>query len=205
MQLKLTRTLVLTLMIVCLAAVAAEAQGNWRPGDFGSMRVRIGLFQPDGESRYWDEKFFDWTGSIDDFEDFSIGVDYVWQVGRSSGLAFGFDYYEGETTQAYRDYVDESGHDIYHGTILETTELTAAWILRLGGRHSSVSPYVGAGGGFVWWRLREAGRFIDFSDQLSPEIIHAAYESDGSALEAFLLAGLEFPMSDRWSFVAEGR
>lgn len=196
----LTHAVVLASMLG--AAGAAHAQGSWRSGDLGSFRIRMGLNQPRCESTYWDDKFADFTGSCSDFDDFVWGADYVWRIGRSSGLMLGTSYYRGRTTQAYIDWVDASGRDIAHSTTAQTWDLTAAFVVRLG--RGNVVPYLGLGGGFVNYTLEENGSFIDFGDPELP-IVSAWYRTSGWTAEGFGLVGVDIPVGYRWSFFAEGR
>jgi hypothetical protein len=196
------RALTLAIAIAALWSVAAEAQGNWQPGDFGSWRFYLGLFEPEANSQYWDETFEIFTGSPSDFEDFIFGGDYLWRTSRYGGVLFGGSLYEGRATQAYIDWVDADGYDISHTTTLELADLTAAYVLRVG--RGGVRPYVGAGGGLLWWKLREEGSFIDFGDPQYP-IIYASYRADGTTWELFALAGIDFRLAHRWSFFFEGR
>jgi hypothetical protein len=197
-----SRRIVILTVALLAGSVAAEAQGNWRPGDFGSVRVRLGLFEPAGDSQYWDDKFMDFTGSTSDFQDVALGFDYLWRTSRNAGVLFGTSFYGGSTTQAYRDYVDQSGRDIRHVTALDLWDLTAALVWRLGDR--GIVPYLGIGGGFVYWQLEESGDFIDFGDPDLP-ILVARYTSSGWAFEGLGLVGLDVPLGYRWSFFAEGR
>ena len=196
------RPLALVVAIVALWSVSAEAQGNWQPGDFGSWRFYLGLFEPEASSQYWDDTFEVFTGSPSDFEDFVIGADYLWRTSRHGGLLFGGSIYEGRATQAYIDWVDAEGRDIAHTTTLELMDFTAAYVLRFG--RGSVQPYLGGGGGLLWWRLREEGSLIDFVDPEYP-IIYASYRADGTTWELFALAGIDFRLSRSWSFFFEGR
>ena len=156
--------LALTASVAALAASGAAAQGNWQPGDFGSARVRLGLFMPDGDSEYWHDTEASFTGSVDDFEDLTLGFDYVWRFNGHSGLMFSTSFYQGETTRAYRDYVDDQGNEIRHVNELDTADLTAAWLVQAGGHNSPVRPYFGLGGGFLFWNLSEEGWWINFAD-----------------------------------------
>ena len=185
-----------------LIAVNAEAQGNWNPGDFGSVRFYLGLFEPRADSQYWDDTFDVFTGSPSDFEDFIFGADYFWNTSRNAGVLFGVSFYEGTATQSYIDWVDAEGRDISHLTSLRMSDLTAAYVLRFG--RSALRPYLGAGVGLNWWQLREEGSFIDFADEELP-IVYASYRADSTTWEAFALAGLDFRLSYRWSFFFEGR
>ncbi len=197
-----TRAIVGALIIVAVSAVAAEAQGNWRPGDFGSFRLRFGLFEPDAESQYWDDKFADFTGSPSNFEDFVWGADYLWRTSKSAGFMFGTSFYSGATTQAYREWVDAYGGDIRHTTSLDLWDMSAAFVWRLG--RGRVAPYLGVGGGFVYWKLAESGSFIDFGDPELP-IIFATYQASGWTYEGLGFVGLDVGLGYRWSFFAEAR
>ncbi|MCU0235022.1 MAG: hypothetical protein MUE90_13450 [Thermoanaerobaculales bacterium] len=197
-----TRVLVIAAALCGLAAADAAAQGNWQPGDFGAVRLRLGVFTPQGSSEFWDDYFSDFTGSTDDLEDLSFGADYLWRTSRSSGLLFGMSFYEGSTTVAYRDWVDADGFDIRHATELSLTDLSAAYVVRAGGR--GAHPYIGAGGGLLWWRFLEEGEFIDFGDPELP-IVWASYLADGLTWELFALAGLEVPLAPSWGAFFEGR
>ncbi len=190
------------LALACLWTVHAEAQGNWQPGDFGSWRFYGGMFQPAADSQFWDEDFDTFTGSASSFDDLVFGTDYLWRTSRYGGVLFGVSFYEGTATQAYIDYVDGDGGDISHTTSLGLADLTAAYVVRFGS--ATVRPYVGAGGGFVWWRLREEGYFIDFADDDLP-IVFATYQADQVTWELLALAGIDFRLSRQWSFFFEGR
>jgi hypothetical protein len=192
----------LTFVLVSLWAAGVEAQGNWQPGDFGSWRFYLGTFEPEGDSQYWDESFDVFTGSASDFEDLVFGADYLWLTSRNAGLLFGVSAFDGRATQYYKDWTDADGFDIGHATTLDLVDLTAAYIIRFGS--GSVRPYVGGGGGLLWWELREEGSFIDFGDPEMP-VIYAAYLADGTTWELLALAGVDIRLSHRWSFFFEGR
>jgi hypothetical protein len=189
-------------LIVAGLATDAAAQGNWKPGDFGSFRLRLGIFEPDASSQYWDDKFRDFTGSPSSFKDLLFGMDYMWRTSKNSGFLFGTSFYSGKATQSYRDWVDEFGNDISHTTSLDLWDISAAFVLRLG--RGSVVPYLGIGGGFVYWDLRESGYFIDFGIPEQP-IIYSGFRADGWTYEGFGLVGLDMALGFRWSFFVEAR
>ncbi len=196
------RAFILAIAIAALWSVSAEAQGNWRPGDFGSWRFFMGIFEPTASSQYWDETLEVFSGSGSDFEDLVFGTDYLWRTSRHGGVLFGVSFYDGKTTQAYLDWVDLEDNDIAHLTTLGLADVSAAYVVQLG--RSSIRPYLGAGGGLLWWRLTEEGSFIDFGDDELP-IIFASYRADSTTWELFALAGFDFRLSHRWSFFFEGR
>ncbi len=188
----------------CLLSLApvAEAQSSWNPGDWGSIRFRLGLYEPAGDSNYWNEKFDVWTGEAEDFQDLVWGMDGLWMAAPTWGLQFGTSWYQGGTTQSYRDWVDDSGREISHRAELSTWDLTAAWIFKPF-QGSSVRPYFGVGGGLLAWQLLEYGDFIDFGDDGS--VVYGSYRDDGTTFMAFGVAGLEFFSRYGWSFFVEGR
>lgn len=190
-------------LLVAAVSLPAFAHGRWQAGDTGRVRLRLGIFEPDAESRYWSDKFRDFTGSAADLEDTSFGVDLQWRLNRSLSLMFGGSIHDGDTVQAYRDWVDADGFEIRHLTTLETWDLTAILVWQPL-RGSSVSPYVGFGGGFLWWRLTESGDFIDFVDPDLP-IVTAAYRADGATWETVAVAGVDVPLGYQWSFFGEAR
>lgn len=202
MRTAMTRALVIAAALCGFAVGEVAAQGNWQPGDFGSLRFRLGVFEPSGDSQFWDDYFTDFTGSPSSFEDVVFGVDYLWRTSRNAGLLFGGSFYKGSTTVAYRDWQRLEGGEITHLVTLELSDLTAAYVWRFGDR--GARPYLGAGGGLLWWKFREDGEFIDFGDPDLP-IVFASYLADDITWEAFALAGFDVPLGYSWSFFFEGR
>lgn len=199
------KTTILVTVAVLLMPTVSEAQYRpYQPGDSGSVRILLGQFDPDCDSQYWDEKFTDFTGSAKDFEDYIFQVDYRFPLSHGTALLFGLGWYEGATTQAYRDYVDAGGNDISHKTALSTGDLSMAWIFEFGQRRNAVTPYIGLGAGYLWWELEEAGDFIDFGDPDLP-IFNARYRSTGSTWELFAVVGVDFRISHSASLVVQAR
>ncbi|MCP4897536.1 MAG: hypothetical protein GY906_11240 [bacterium] len=198
------RAMVLALLITAVCAVDAEAQRSYRPGDNGTARLRFGLFEPNADSRYWDDKFADFTGKPSDFRDFFMGFDYIWRLNSTSGIVFGLGFYEGKASQAYKDWTDAGGRDVSHRTSLRTGEMTIAWVLQFGRRGVQITPYIGVGGGFMWYTFEEAGSFIDFGDPELP-IFNAAYRATGNEPMYFGLIGLDIPAGHTFGIVIEGR
>ena len=201
-----TKGMYIVCLIGCLLGftAVADAQGSWSAGDSGSIRFRLGLFEPEADSSYWDEKFEVWTGNPEDFQDVVWGVDGMWMISPTSGLLFGSSWYQGSTTQAYRDWVDNAGRDVSHRTELTTWDLTVAWVFKpLKG--AAVRPYFGIGGGLLSWRLLEYGDFIDFGSQGDGSVVYGTYGDNGTTFMAVGIVGVEFFSRNPWSFFLEGR
>lgn len=193
-------------LTLLLAATPAAAQGGaYRSaGGDSELRFRVGSFEPDAGSVYWDDVFFDFTGSPSSFEDTVAGLDFIHWLGPHLGLMLSGSGYETSVSQAYRDFEDASGRDIRHVTNFEVATASIGLIYGFGGRRGSVRPYIGAGGGFYDWTLEETGDFIDFS---GPEatIFSDSFFTDGTTFGTYLLAGIDIPLGDAWSVFAEGR
>jgi hypothetical protein len=198
----LVRSLIPLTAIVILATDSAEAQRGWQPQPVGQLRFRLGVSEPAGSSDGWDRVFEGFTGSPADLQDFVWAGDFLLSTGRRSGVLFGFSYYSGSTTSGYEDWVADDGSEIRHTTSLTISDLSAAWVFRFSDR--GISPYLGIGGGFLWWTLTDEGYFIDFGSADLP-VFWAWYGARGSTWEVFGLAGVDIPLSPVWSFVVEGR
>src|SRR6185503_20950295 len=91
----------------------------------------LGSFRPEGDSQYWDDKFEAFTGKISDFEDTSLGVDYLLNMTPQLSLMFTGSGYEGQADQAYRRFQDTRGNDIVHTTTLEINTATVGLVFHL--------------------------------------------------------------------------
>ena len=169
----------------------------------GEFRLWGGAFRPEGDSDYWNDKKLDFTGDASDFESAIGGIDYLMGLNNNLSLMFSGTYFQGDTTQSYRDFVDNRGDRIRHDTTLDIGSVTAGLVFHLAGPDSPVIPYIGAGGGAYFWRLEENGDFIDFNH--NNDIFNARLKSDGTAFGGYGLVGLEAPISRSLSIFAEGR
>jgi opacity protein-like surface antigen len=195
--------------LLAVAALPASAQyrshsdyGSDRDGEF---RLRLGAFQPDGNSQYWDGIRHDFTGSSTrDFQAPDFGLDYILPLNGPLNLIFSGSIYQGSSTNSYRNFADNFGNRIRHDTTLDIASLTAGLLVRLAPRRSPVQPYIAVGGGVYPWRLKESGDFVDFSTP-NNTIFSADLKSDGNAFGYYGLLGLEVPVSRRVNLFVEGR
>ncbi len=195
----------LAVAVAVLAGAPLEAQrhrGHWSNDE--AMRVQIGEFEPRGDSTYWDDVAFDFTGDEDDFTDLAVGVSWAKYLGPRMGVQIGGLFYQGIEDLGYRDFVDDTGREIVHETRLETSHLTLGFLLSLVDRDAPIVPYIGAGGGLYLWNLVEEGDFIDFSGA-ELAIFDDFFEDDGEELGWYYLVGLEVPVSRSVRLFAEGR
>jgi hypothetical protein len=196
------------LAVLCAVALVAAAQPaaaqTSRPYNAypNTIKLRAGIFQPNGDSQYWDQREIDFTGDEDDFEDTIFGVDYVHMFTERIGVLVSASLYEGDNTAAFLDFVDDFGDDIVHDTTLEITQFDLGLVYHLLRRDATVSPYLGGGIGFYGYDLEESGDFIDFSNF---EIFTGTFDASGSTVGGFFLAGLEIPLGDQFAIFGEAR
>ncbi len=204
------RILMLTVTLTLLGSLAwAQGPVHRRAGlaaaaEHGAFRVRLGYFEPEGGSAYWDEAERYFTGGASDMGDVLGALEYVRRLSPSSSLVWTVSFWDGDTAQSYRDWTDASGFPVTHTTTLEMDQLTVAWVLDLSPRPAPAVPYVGIGGGLYFWELREEGEFIDFGVDPA-EIVPARYQDSGTAPGLFAVAGIEFMVSPGWSLITEAR
>ena len=197
--------LFVTLLVVfCLSASAASAQRAYGHQALNQFRLQLGAQTPDGDSVYWDDKRADFTGSPDDFEDVAFAVDYRRFINPLVAIQISAEAYEGDSTQEYLDFVDESGDPIIHTTTIDQDSFGLGVAFFPAGRDHLFIPYVGVGGEIVSWRLTEVGDFIDFAVD-EPTVINDLFVDEHEAFGYYLQAGVEFAFGDGWALFAEGR
>ena len=114
------RSTPLLLAIAVLVALPAAAQsgGSYRgPGaPRNILRFELGLFTPRGAGDYFPDKELEFSGTADDFEDLSVGFDYLRLLNERLGALVSTTYWEGSARQSYLDFTDLAGAPIRHTT-----------------------------------------------------------------------------------------
>jgi hypothetical protein len=127
-------------------------------------------------------------------------------------LAGGVEFGKSSTGSEYRSFVDNDRLPIEQETSLRQTNLTASLrmsliprgreVSRLAWVPSTVTPYIGVGGGMVWYELRQVGDFVDFVDL---SVFPAQLTSRGWAPSAHVLGGVDVKVWRRVYVTMEGR
>lgn len=191
-------------LVLMVASLPATAQSRRSFSYDNSLRISAGVFEPEGDSEYWEDAELDFAGEASDFEDLTLSIDYVRELRGNLRLVVGGSIYEGSDTLAYRDFVDTNDDPIVHDTTLTIAAATLGLEFRLAPRTSPVVPYLGAGAGLYSWSLEESGDFVDFG--VTPlEIFSADFDDDGVTAGYWLAAGLDVPVSSSLTFFARGR
>ena len=193
------------LLILGLPAAAQPHDPRYYPYYSGELRMHLGSFQPSGDSEYWHSINSDFTNADpSDFEDLSFGMDYLFPLNEHMSIIFSGSWYEGRSTNSYRNFLDDFDNRIRHDTTLDIASGTVGLFFHILPRGTAVQPYVAVGGGIYPWRLEENGDFVDTSRPTLP-IFHSHLNSSGTAFGYYGLVGLDVPITRIFSIYAEGR
>lgn len=192
----------LPLAIVLLAVLASPAHAQ--SPDFlfgkphGTVAFRSGWFFARAGSDLFTFVQDRLTVSKKDFNAPALGVDVDAPVGSRLSIMYGFEYSGSSKDSEYRNLVDNKRLPITQTTQMRELNLSAGVKLALTppGRGisahawipSAVTPYVGAGGGALWYKFHQAGDFVDFADD---SVFPKTYDSRGWAPSAHVLGGVD--------------
>jgi hypothetical protein len=170
----------------------------------GGLDLRLGAFFPDEESNLFIDDRVLYTVDKGDWSGFTGGIEYNAQVAPHIEVGIHVDGY-GETLHtSYRGFTDDSGREIFQTLKLHIVPVGMTVRFIAGGHHSRIRPYIGIGGGLIYWEYEEFGDFIDFDDP-AMEVIPDAFVSDGLTGGGHATAGLRVGLNHDFSLVAEGR
>jgi hypothetical protein len=147
-----------------------------------------------------------------DFSGLAGGGDVSFRLSPRLDLMIGAEYTGRVKQSEFRDLVGTDDLPIEQRTRFERAPLAANLKLYLvpKGRTigsfawvpSKVAPYVGAGGGAMWYRFRQNGDFVDYQTN---EIYSDFLESAGWAPLAQGLAGVDVAVTPRFAVTGEAR
>ena len=147
-----------------------------------------------------------------DFRAPSFGGDVLVSVAPRVDLDFGLSYSAWKKPSEFRDFVGTDNLPIQQTTSLARVPLTAGARFYLASPGRSIGsyawipnkfvPYVGAGGGMMWYRLRQTGEFIDFQ---TSDVFPDEFESSGWTGTAHAMVGADYSLTPRLALTGEGR
>ena len=148
------------------------------------------------------------------FDRAGFAVDYGMAFSPRAEVVIGVETNRASVPSEYRDLVDNNRQPIEQTTSLTELNLTGnvrfallprgreigrfAWVPR------AVVPYVGAGGGMLWYRFQQDG---DFVDALDPRrvIFTDVFRAQGWTPSAQLFGGVDVRLHGRWFLTLDGR
>ena len=124
----------------------------------------------------------------------------------------GFDLARKTVPSEYRGFVDNNLQPIEQDTSLRQNSFTGSVRFALVPRGRAVGsyawiptrvqPYVGGGGGFVFWEFKQVGDFIDVGDG---SVFTDTFVSSGASLSGHLLGGIDIQIYKRLFLTTEAR
>lgn len=208
----------LAMGVAFVIAVWSPAAAQDRTPDFlfgrpdGWAGIRTGqLFARAGSDWY---RFVTNELTVDrqDFRAADVSADLGITVSRRADIVAGLGFTHRSVGSEYRRFVDNNRLPIEQDTRVQTVSLTGGIRYALWDRGREVGqlayvprrvvPFVGAGGGALWYRLEQTGDFVDFVDL---SVFGSTFESKGWAPTAHLLAGVDVRVARRLLVTVDGR
>ena len=197
---------------------AAPQRGGRRDPDFlfGPPRRWVGVRGSWLFARA-DSEIFDFTRDLltiekNDFDAPVVAFDLGLVIKPQLDAVFAVEFSRASVVSEYREFVDENDVPIAQETRLTQVQLSGSLKTYLSSRGravsqyawipSAVTPYVGGGGGFLWYKFAQSGDFVDFVDL---SIFADTFESNRWTLGAHVFGGTDVKLSRRLFLTMEAR
>jgi len=178
----------------------------------GALILRGGFASPTARGDVYSFLENQFTLDKGDFRSASLGADLLVGVASRVDLDFGVGVSGSRTGSEFRHFVGTDNLPIQQTTSLTRVPLTAGARVYLAPKGRSIGqfawipnkvvPYVGAGGGMMWYRLHQGGDFIDFQ---TSDVFNDEFESSGWAPTAHGMVGLDYALTPRLALTGEAR
>ena len=204
------------LVAALLLSGRAEAQGGGDGFLFkapsGSISFRTGFDRANAGSDVFKFATDQLTLGRGDFSSFTFQTDIDYRLTRRAGMAFGVSVSRSDKLSEFRHWVDNNNRAIEQTTTFLRVPLTAsikAYVIEPGrsvGHFAWIparfAPYVGGGGGVMWYRFRQDGDFIDFATR---NVFPDLFDSTGWTPTVQGFAGTDISLGLRFAVTAEAR
>jgi len=147
-----------------------------------------------------------------DFSSASLAVDIAFTVTPRMQGVFTMGTTQSTIPSEFRNFIDNNDRPIQQTTMFHRVPLTGSLKTYLSDPGRTVghfawiparyAPYVGGGGGVMWYRLHQEGDFIDFN---TFKVFPDQFDSDGWAPTVHAFGGVDVSLSPRFAVTAEGR
>jgi len=164
----------------------------------GTLGLRVSWLSNRSGSDWYDFVTDQLTIDRKNFNGPGIGTDLGITISPRLDVMVGFDYSQSTTASEYRRFVDNNRLPIEQSTLLRGANFSGglkfaltergrevgrlAWVPR------KVVPYIGAGGGAMWFQVRQNGDFVDYVDL---SVFTDVFESKGWAPTAHAFGGVD--------------
>jgi len=210
----------LAILLLLTAASSAAAQQPRATPDFlfgeprGSFGIRGSWVFARADSDVFD--FLQTHLTIDPgaFDAPGIAADLAFAVTPRLDAVVGFEFSQASAASEYRAFVDNDRRPIEQTTRLREANLSGTMrvmllprgvaISRLAWIPRRVAPYVGAGGGLLWYDFTQIGDFIDVGSR-NMAVFSDVFTSRGWTPSAHALGGVDVRVHRRMYVTVEGR
>ena len=191
--------IMVTLVSLCLGTPVWAQQS--------SLSLNLGYFALRGEdTRIPDDVIVENLGlfafALDDFNNGSVGAEWLVGVGDYVEAGFGIGYYQQPVLSVYDDFIDVDGTEIEQDFMWRGAPATATARFFPFGTRTSIQPYAGAGVGFINWRYSEVGEFIDFN---TFDVFRDRFVAEGTDVGGVYLGGVRVLAGSRFAVGVEVR
>ena len=209
------RILNYTLALVVLASPAlAQGAGSgflFRPPN-GAVSIRTGYDRATAGSDLFAFVTDQLTVNPKDFNAIAIAVDVDYRLTPRVDAVFGVGSSRTTTKSEFRHWVDNNRQPIEQTTEFQRVPITAAVKAYLVSPGQSIghfawvparlAPYVGAGGGVMWYSFQQQGDFIAFDTR---KVFTDSFDSNGWTPTVHALGGVEVSLASRLAIRTEAR
>ena len=214
-----TTTIVRMTGLVASALVlptAAQAQSSGNGYLFGRPHVtfslRGGFAQPTASSEVFSFASKQLTVGRGDFGGASLAADLGIRLTDRFELQFGGGAMTRNVGSEFRHFVGTDDKPIQQTTALKRIPMTAGFRYHLTPTGRSLSqlawvpakwtPFVGAGGGAMYYQFRQNGEFVDYK---TLDVFNSTLDSRGWTPTGYANAGIDYSLSPRLGLITEAR
>jgi len=213
MALKPTVVLLVALAATPVTARAQDAGSGFLFGaPMGSFTVRGGWALPRAQSDFFAFTTENLTLNRGDFSSPAIDGDFAVRVSPRTDVILSSGWSGMKRRSEFRHFIDNNDQPIEQTTTFRRVPITIgvkqyltstgrsigkfAWI------PSRFAPFVGAGGGTMFYSFRQDGDFIDFKTN---DVFPSYYASSGWTGTAYGAAGVDYSLGPRFALTSEAR
>lgn len=147
-----------------------------------------------------------------DFDASSWGLGLAVRTSERVDIAFDVRFSRSEVRSEMRDWVDLDNLPIEQTTTFVRVPMTVSTKFYPRGRGRAISqfawipekwaPFVGVGGGLLWYQFKQKGDFVDLA---TLDVVNFTLESSGGTATGHVFAGLDISIGPRFLWTVEGR
>jgi hypothetical protein len=196
------------------APVHAQSGGDgflFKPPS-GTVAFRIGFDHARAGSDLFDFTTDQLTVDRGDFSGATIAGDVSIRLSRRADVLISIAHSRARNRSEFRHWLDNAGLPIEQTTTFRRVPLTGSIRMYLAQPGRSIghfawvparfSPYVGAGGGVMWYSFAQTGDFIDF---VTTRVFPDSFDSSGWAPTVHGIGGVDISLHPRFALTTEAR